>query len=161
MRHQRHFATIEAVQRQAVKIRKMIGYLDHILRLFSCAIAIKEEHATVFYRSDVAYPILARMMAARRYNLQDTIIALEERLSTGGSDRLLCRSGMKKHRRRTDAPIPDMRPERNPRLTISANRKISRNRVRDCRMPRAYVEMVDFSAAQSRRVKRIANKRPW
>ena len=33
-------------------------------------------------RSDPAYPILARALAARRDNLWDTIAALEQRLAT-------------------------------------------------------------------------------
>jgi hypothetical protein len=43
MNHPRHFDTSEAAQREAVKIRKMIGDLDRLARLFDCNIAIQEE----------------------------------------------------------------------------------------------------------------------
>jgi hypothetical protein len=82
MRHQRHFDTSEAAQREAVKIRKMIGDLDRIVQLLNCDITSEEERARIFDRSDAAYPILARVLAARRDNLRDTITSLEKRLST-------------------------------------------------------------------------------
>jgi len=41
---------------------------------------IEEERARIFDRSDAAYPILARSVAARRDNLMDTVAALKERL---------------------------------------------------------------------------------
>jgi hypothetical protein len=82
MRHQRHFDTSEAAQREAVKIRKMIGDLDRIVQLLNCDITTEEERARIFDRSDAAYPILARVLAARRDNLTDTITSLEKRLST-------------------------------------------------------------------------------
>jgi hypothetical protein len=82
MRHQRHFDTSEAAQREAVKIRKMIGDLDRIVQLLNCDITTEEERARIFDRSDAAYPILARVLAARRDNLRDTITSLEKRLST-------------------------------------------------------------------------------
>jgi hypothetical protein len=83
MKHQRHFDTSEAaVQREAAQIRKMIGDLDRIVQLLSCDIATEEERARIFDRSDVAYPILARTLAARRDNLRETVTALKKRLST-------------------------------------------------------------------------------
>jgi hypothetical protein len=82
MRHQRHFDTSEAAQREAVKIRKMIGDLDRIVQLLNCDITTEEERARIFDRSDAAYPILARVLAARRDNLRDTITSLEKWLST-------------------------------------------------------------------------------
>jgi len=39
-----------------------------------------KERARIFDRSDAAYPILARSLAARRGNLLDTVAALKERL---------------------------------------------------------------------------------
>ncbi|MDR3487635.1 MAG: hypothetical protein P4M05_22375 [Bradyrhizobium sp.] len=82
MKYQRHFDTSEAVQLEAVKISKMIVDLDRTVRLLNCDIATEEERARISDRSDVAYPILARMLATRRDNLRRTITALEQRLST-------------------------------------------------------------------------------
>jgi hypothetical protein len=45
-------------------------------------IATEEERARISDRSNSAYPILARTLAARRDNLRDTIAALEQRLTT-------------------------------------------------------------------------------
>jgi hypothetical protein len=81
MKHQRHFDTSEAAQREAVKIRRMIGDLDRLVRLLDCNIAVQEECTGISDRSDVAYPILATTLAARRDNLRETIAALERRLS--------------------------------------------------------------------------------
>lgn len=81
MKYQRHFDTGEAAQHEAVKIRKMISDLDRTVQLLNCDIAT-EERAGISDRSDVAYPILARMLATRRDNLNATITALEKRLST-------------------------------------------------------------------------------
>jgi hypothetical protein len=81
MKHQRHFDTSEAYQQEAIKLRKMIGDLDRSVGLLNCDISTEEERARIFDRSDVAYPMLARTLAARRDNLRDTITALEQRLS--------------------------------------------------------------------------------
>jgi len=81
MKHQRHFDTSEVVQREAVKIRKMIVDLDRTVQLLNCDIGTEEERARISDRSDAAYPILARVLAARRDNLWETITALEQRLS--------------------------------------------------------------------------------
>jgi hypothetical protein len=82
MKQQRHFDTLKAAQLEAVKIRNLIGSLDRSIRLISCDIIIEEERTGISNRSDTTYSILARMMAARRDNLKDTITALEKRLST-------------------------------------------------------------------------------
>jgi len=82
MKHQRHFDTTEAAQREASKIRKLIGALDRSVQLLNCDIVIEEKRTGISDHSDIAYPILARMLAARRDNLKDTITALERRLST-------------------------------------------------------------------------------
>jgi hypothetical protein len=80
MKQKRHFDTTEAAQREARKIRKLIGDLDRRVRLLSWDITIEEERTGISDRSDATYSILARMMAARRDNLKDTITALERRL---------------------------------------------------------------------------------
>ena len=81
MRHQRHFGTNAAAQRETAQIWKMIGELDRGVQLLNADIAAEEERARIFDRSDSAYPILARMLATRRDNLKETIAALERRLS--------------------------------------------------------------------------------
>jgi hypothetical protein len=81
MKHQRHFDTRETAQREAVKIRKMIADLDRSVQLLNCDITTEEERARISDRSDAAYPILARMLTARRDNLRETITALERQLS--------------------------------------------------------------------------------
>jgi hypothetical protein len=81
MKHQHHFDTSEAGQREAEKIRKMIGDLDRSVQLLNCDIASEEERTRISDRSDAAYSLLARMLAARRENLRETIAALEQRLS--------------------------------------------------------------------------------
>ena len=82
MKHQRHFDTSEAPLCEAVKIRMMIGDLDRLVRLLDSNIVVQEECVGISDRSDVAYPILAMTLAARRDNLRETIAALEQRLST-------------------------------------------------------------------------------
>ena len=77
MRHQRHFDTNAAALREAAQIWKMIGELDRSVQLLDADIAIEEERARIFDRSDAAYPILARSLAARRDNLADTLAMLE------------------------------------------------------------------------------------
>jgi hypothetical protein len=81
MKHQRHFGTGEAAQREAVQIWKMIGDLDRSVQLLDCDIAIEEERTMISDRSNAAYSILARMLVARRHNLRNTIAALEHRIS--------------------------------------------------------------------------------
>jgi hypothetical protein len=81
MNHPRHFDTRPASQREAARIWKMIGELDRTVRLLDCDITTEEERARISDRSASAYPILARMLGARRDNLKDTITALERRLS--------------------------------------------------------------------------------
>jgi hypothetical protein len=81
MKHQHHFDTSEAERREAEKIRKMIGDLDRSVQLLNCDIANEEEWTRISDRSDAAYSLLARMLAARRDNLRETIAALEQRLS--------------------------------------------------------------------------------
>jgi hypothetical protein len=82
MKHQRHFDTRESTQREAVQIWKTIVDIDRTVRLLDCDITTEEESVGISDQSDAAYPILARMLAARRDNLRDTITVLEERLAT-------------------------------------------------------------------------------
>jgi hypothetical protein len=82
MKHQRHFDTRESTQREAVQIWKTIIDIDRTVRLLDCDITTEEERVGISDQSDAAYPILARMLAARRDNLRDTITVLEERLAT-------------------------------------------------------------------------------
>lgn len=72
----------ETTLREAAVIRTMLDDLGRTIRLLDIDIAAEEERARIFDRSDAAYPVLARTLAARRQNLADTIRALEERLST-------------------------------------------------------------------------------
>ncbi len=81
MKHQRHFDTRQAAYHEAIQIRKMIVDIDRNVRLLDCDITTEEERVGISDRSNAAYPILARMLAARRDNLKDTITALEQRFS--------------------------------------------------------------------------------
>ena len=83
MRHQRHFDIASATAlREATVIRNMMVHLNRTVCLLDCDIATEEERARISDRSNSAYPILARALAARRDNLRDTIAALEQRLTT-------------------------------------------------------------------------------
>ena len=75
MKHQRHFET------DAARTRALIADLDRIFQILNEAIVAEEELAGVSNRSQAGYPLHARKMAARRDNLKDTIVALEQRLS--------------------------------------------------------------------------------
>jgi hypothetical protein len=77
MKQQGHFDT----SKEAVQIWKMIVDFDRYVQLLNCDITTEEQRARISDRSDAAYPILARMLATRRDNLNDTITALERRLS--------------------------------------------------------------------------------
>ena len=67
--------------KQAVKVRSLVGDLDRIVRILDADIKAEEERAGVSDPFNAAYPVLARMMMARRDNLKETIAALERRLS--------------------------------------------------------------------------------
>jgi len=60
----------------------MMDDLNRAVCLLDCDIATEEERARISDRSNSAYPILARTLAARRDNLRDTITALERHLTT-------------------------------------------------------------------------------
>jgi hypothetical protein len=71
----------ESALREAAQIRTLISDLDRTAQILNCDIATEEKHVGVFDRSDIAYPLLAGKLAARRDNLVDTIAALELRLA--------------------------------------------------------------------------------
>ena len=81
MKHQSHFgnANISAAQ-YAAKVTALVDDLARRVRMLESDIAREEELAGVSNPSDAAYPSLARVMAARRDNLKQTIAALEQRL---------------------------------------------------------------------------------
>jgi hypothetical protein len=60
----------------------MIADVRRVVRVLDCDVQTEEERSRIFDRSDAHYPILARTLAARRANLNATIIALEARLSS-------------------------------------------------------------------------------
>jgi hypothetical protein len=82
VKHQRHFDTNAAAQRETTQIWKMIGELHRSVQLPDRDTVAEELRVRIFDRSDAAYPILARSLAARRDNLMDTIDALKLRLPT-------------------------------------------------------------------------------
>jgi hypothetical protein len=79
MKPQRHFERTTA-SREELQIGELIADLDRIVHILNSDIAAEEEQAQVFERSHPEYPMLARMLAARRDNLTATIAALEQRL---------------------------------------------------------------------------------
>jgi hypothetical protein len=68
-------------RREAEQIRTVIVELDCTVQLLDCEIAAEELRARVFKPTDVAYPLLAKSLAARRDNLNGTITALEKQLA--------------------------------------------------------------------------------
>jgi hypothetical protein len=83
MNNQRHFRILDRTsQREAEQIGTLINDLGRIVQLLNCDIETEEERAGVSDRSNAAYPILARTLAARRDNLRETMAALERRLVT-------------------------------------------------------------------------------
>lgn len=81
MKHQRHFDTHAAAQRETTQIWKMLGELHRGVQLLDSDIVSEEERARISDRSDAGYPIIARTLTARRDNLLDTIDALKKRLA--------------------------------------------------------------------------------
>jgi hypothetical protein len=74
---------IESVKarREAEQIRTVIVDLDCTVQLIDCEIAAEELRARVFKPTNIAYPVLAKSLAARRDNLYGTIAALEKQLA--------------------------------------------------------------------------------
>ena len=84
MNHQSHFGRTDhlAALQEAAKVKSLISDLDRIVRILNSDIAAEEERAGVSDVFNAAYPVLARMMTARRDNLKETIAALERRLGS-------------------------------------------------------------------------------
>jgi hypothetical protein len=81
MKMQRHFEIKnEAALREMAQIRKMMTDFDRTLQVLDCEISAEEARARVSDPADVAYPILASAMRARRDNLKVTIGLLAQRL---------------------------------------------------------------------------------
>ena len=78
MKHQRHFGT--TASQEAVKTRTLVADLNRIVQIINDAIDIEEQRAGVFDPLQAEYPMHARELAARRDNLAETIVALEQRL---------------------------------------------------------------------------------
>jgi hypothetical protein len=79
VKHQPHFGKATPA-REALQTRILIADIFRVVQILDSDIAAEEEQARAFDRSKVGYPMLARMLAARRDNLTDTIAALEQRL---------------------------------------------------------------------------------
>jgi hypothetical protein len=60
----------------------MIVDMQRVVQVLDCDVQTEEERSRIFDRSDAHYPIQARTPAARRANLNATIVALEARLSS-------------------------------------------------------------------------------
>jgi hypothetical protein len=83
MKHQYHFGSPNYPPfKEVAKVSALISDLDRVARVLESDIAAEEERSGVSDPFDAAYPILARMMTARRDNLRETIGALERRLSS-------------------------------------------------------------------------------
>jgi hypothetical protein len=79
MKHQRQFGSASDVTlREVTRISALISDIDRAVRNLDIDIASEEERAGLSDRADPAYPILARMLTARRDNLKQTISALEK-----------------------------------------------------------------------------------
>ena len=78
MKHQHHFGT--AASRESVKTRTLVADLNRIVQIINEAISAEEKQAGVFDPFQSGYPKHARELAARRDNLTETIVALEQRL---------------------------------------------------------------------------------
>src|SRR5579871_6736578 len=82
MKHQPRFGSSEyAAVKEAAKLRALICDLDRVVRILENDVATEEAYAGVSNPRSGAYPILARVIAARRDNLKETIAALERRLA--------------------------------------------------------------------------------
>jgi len=80
MKHQYHSGNSnDAAGKEAAKVKALINELDRRVRLLESDIA-REEGLVGADPSNAAYPVLARMLTARRDNLRETISALERRL---------------------------------------------------------------------------------
>ena len=66
--------------RQVAAIRDLIGDLERRVQILNIDIYAEEERVRVFDRSGGGYPVVARMLTARRDNLNVTIAFLARRL---------------------------------------------------------------------------------
>ena len=79
MKQQRHFGSATPA-RDALQTKELIADINRVVQILDSDIAAEEEQVSIFDRSRVDYPILARTLVARRDNLLGTIAALEQRL---------------------------------------------------------------------------------
>ena len=70
-----------AALREVAVIGKILADLVRTVHLIESEITAEEKRARVSDRSDVQYPLLARILIERRDNLKLTIAALEQRLT--------------------------------------------------------------------------------
>ena len=67
--------------KRAATIRSLIDGFERTIRILDIDITTEEERVRIFDRSDAAYPVLARTLAARRNNQIITVADLTKRLS--------------------------------------------------------------------------------
>lgn len=80
--HPYHFGRPNlAASRETARVKALINELDRRVSLLESDIAREEEFAAVSDPRNATYPILARMLAAHRDNLKQTIAVLEQRLA--------------------------------------------------------------------------------
>lgn len=72
---------VGTTQSEARRIAALVDDLARIVQLLDSDIAVEESRAGVSDRADRSYPMLARHLAARRYNLEATIEALQRHLA--------------------------------------------------------------------------------
>ena len=78
MKQQRHLGIVTAT-REATQARALIADIDRLIEVLNADIAFREQEAGVTDLARPDYPVLARMMRARRENLLETISALRQR----------------------------------------------------------------------------------
>ena len=88
MKQQSHYGRTDHLTalQESARVRSLISDLDRILRILDSDIAAEEERSGVSDPFNADYPVLARMMTARRDNLKETIAALERRLAPEGAE---------------------------------------------------------------------------
>jgi hypothetical protein len=80
MKHERYFVR-RTPSHEVLQTRMLIADIDRVVRILDSDIAAEEQQAGVFDHRQAQYPMLARTLTTRRNNLQDTIAALEKRVS--------------------------------------------------------------------------------
>jgi hypothetical protein len=83
MRQQRHFGSPDLSLREATQTKSLIADLDRIVQIIESDISLQEDQAQTSDCAHANYPLGARILAARRDNLKQTIALLERRLSSG------------------------------------------------------------------------------